>query len=35
MAKKLRPRMGKHGFMLYPVYFRGKLVWVTIPEETR
>ncbi len=29
---KLKPKMSKHGFMLYPVYFHGKLVWVTIPE---
>jgi hypothetical protein len=29
---KLQPKVGKFGIMLYPVYFNGKLVWVTIPE---
>lgn len=29
---KQQPKRSKHGFMLYPVYFNGKLTWVTIPE---
>ena len=29
---KPQPKRSKYGFMLYPVYFHGKLVWVTIPE---
>ena len=30
---KPQPKMSKHGFMLYPVYFRGVLVYVTVPEN--
>jgi len=31
-SKKPQPKVGKFGIMLYPVYFRGKLVYVTVPE---
>ena len=30
--KKPKPKMCKHGFVVYPVVVRDKIVWVSVPE---
>lgn len=35
MSKKRlpKPKMSRHRFMLYPVFYKGRIVWVSIPEK--